>query len=427
MFLPSISIFTPTNNTKFLLELYRSIQFQNYEEWVVYPNGNVTVADIPEEILNDSRTVIVESEDPPSSNIGAVKGIACSACRCQILCEVDQDDILVPGIFQKIKEAFIDPEVVFAYSDCAQFNDDAQRSPRFFGSANAENNYDDMYGWEYYDLVHDGYLYKPAKCPEPTPDHVSIIHYAPDHIRAFRKTAYDLVGGYDPSLSVLDDADLMARLYTAGKFKHIQECGYLYRVHGDNSWLLRNEAIQEGMLEMQKRYLHPLVEHWGVANGYTMINLGGRFNNPNNYLSVDLHSADINCDLNEEHWPFEDSSVAVVRCFDILEHLKNPINTMKEIYRILMPGGYLLSMTPSTDGRGAWMDPTHVSGFNQNSFWYYTKQTSAQYIDTPVRFKEIIVETVFPNEWALLNDISYVRADLISLKENFRPHGYIEI
>ena len=32
----------------------------------------------------------------------------------------------------------------------------------------------------------------------------------------------------------------------------------------------------------------------------------------------------------------------------------------------------LLSLTPSTDGRGAYQDPTHVAFYNENSFWYYT-------------------------------------------------------
>ena len=30
------------------------------------------------------------------------------------------------------------------------------------------------------------------------------------------------------------------------------------------------------------------------------------------------------------------------------------------------------ALTPSTDGRGAFQDPTHVSFYNENSFWYFT-------------------------------------------------------
>jgi len=45
---------------------------------------------------------------------------------------------------------------------------------------------------------------------------------------------------------------------------------------------------------------------------------------------------------------------------------------MRETHRCLSPQGWLLSQTLSTDRRGAFQDPTHVSFWNSNSFWYYT-------------------------------------------------------
>lgn len=424
----SISIFTPTNNVSFLEELYYSIKNQEYLEWIIFPNGKASVDDIPEVILEDARTIIVASDDPPTSNIGALKRTCCSVAEGSVLCEVDHDDILAPTAIDKIRQAFEDPEVVFAYSDLAAFNDDAHRTPRFYGSANTDNMYDSIYGWRYYNYEQDGFLYKAVITPDSIPAHVSIIHHAPDHIRAFRRSVYEEIGGYDASLSVCDDQDLMCRFYTKGKFKHIKECLYLYRVSGNqNTWLRRNDLIQRTTVELQKKYLHTIAEYWARKHGYKCIDLGGRFNKPEGYLSVDLKDADINCDLNSERWPFEDSSVGIVRASDALEHLRDPINTMKEIHRILIPGGYFFSLTPSVSGAGAWMDPTHTSFWHKNSFWYYSKASSAKYIDTPVRFKELILEEFFPNEWARINNIPYIRADLISLKNGFRPHGLIEI
>ncbi|MDP1796315.1 MAG: hypothetical protein Q8K78_02485, partial [Planctomycetaceae bacterium] len=52
----------------------------------------------------------------------------------------------------------------------------------------------------------------------------------------------------------------------------------------------------------------------------------------------------------------------------------------------LVPG-LSLSQTPSTDGRGAFQDPTHVSFWNSNSFWYYTRADQNRFIDCPVRFQ----------------------------------------
>jgi SAM-dependent methyltransferase len=135
-------------------------------------------------------------------------------------------------------------------------------------------------------------------------------------------------------------------------------------------------------------------------------------------------------DLNAAPWPLGDNTVGVVRAHDALEHLKSPITTMKEIYRILAPGGMLLSNTPSTDGRGAFQDPTHVSFWNSNSFWYYTKRQTAAYINSPVRFQTTFVKNYFPSDWHRLHEIKYVCAHLTALKgghENRYAPGSIEI
>jgi hypothetical protein len=55
----------------------------------------------------------------------------------------------------------------------------------------------------------------------------------------------------------------------------------------------------------------------------------------------------------------------------VVEHLENRIHTMNEIWRICKPGGMVDIRVPSTDGRGAFQDPTHVSFWNINSFKYY--------------------------------------------------------
>lgn len=85
-------------------------------------------------------------------------------------------------------------------------------------------------------------------------------------------------------------------------------------------------------------------------------------------------------DLEKTPWPFEDNTFDVVRAYDLIEHLQCPITTMNEIWRVLKPGGLADILVPSTDGRGAFQDPTHIhnpltgtrgSFWNQNSFMYY--------------------------------------------------------
>lgn len=91
------------------------------------------------------------------------------------------------------------------------------------------------------------------------------------------------------------------------------------------------------------------------------------------FIGVDNYpgpNVDIIADLNQ-NFPFEDSCVDEVRAYDIIEHLPDRIHTMNEIWRICKPGAKVDIFVPSTDGRGAFQDPTHVSYWNINSFQYY--------------------------------------------------------
>ena len=70
-------------------------------------------------------------------------------------------------------------------------------------------------------------------------------------------------------------------------------------------------------------------------------------------------------------WPWETGSVSEIRAWDIIEHLPDKIHTMNEAFRVLKPGGRLDIIVPTTEGRGAFQDPTHVSFWNRNSFFYF--------------------------------------------------------
>jgi SAM-dependent methyltransferase len=149
-------------------------------------------------------------------------------------------------------------------------------------------------------------------------------------------------------------------------------------------------------------------------NGLKKVDLCGGFGKPEGFLSIDKFNGDIIHDL-ETGIPLQDNSCGIIRAYDALEHIKNSQFLMSEIHRVLVPGGILLSSTPSTDGRGAFQDPTHISFWNQNSFWYYTRKQQAQYIHNDKLFRECKLVTEFPSEWHKENNISYVTAHLEKL------------
>jgi SAM-dependent methyltransferase len=195
------------------------------------------------------------------------------------------------------------------------------------------------------------------------------------------------------------------------KFHYIPKVLYIYRITGDNTWLRKNEFIQSETVRIYNKDIYNLSARFADINNLLKIDLCGGFNKPNGYISIDKHNSDITYDLNGGI-PLKENSVGVVRAFDALEHLKDQQLIMREIHRVLAPGGILLSQTPSTDGRGAWQDPTHVSFWNQNSFWYWTRKEQAQYIRNDKMFRECYLNTEFPNDHCKQNNIPYVVAHL---------------
>jgi len=72
-----------------------------------------------------------------------------------------------------------------------------------------------------------------------------------------------------------------------------------------------------------------------------------------------------------QSWPWADGSIDAIRAWDIIEHLPDKIFTMNEMHRVLAPGGSAEICVPTTEGPGAFQDPTHVSFWNRRSFLYY--------------------------------------------------------
>ncbi|SDB53877.1 Methyltransferase domain-containing protein [Flavobacteriaceae bacterium MAR_2010_188] len=65
-----------------------------------------------------------------------------------------------------------------------------------------------------------------------------------------------------------------------------------------------------------------------------------------NYITTDLNSplADVKADIC--YLPFEDDEFDVILCNHVLEHIPNDIKAMKELYRVLKPGGWGIVQIP---------------------------------------------------------------------------------
>ena len=418
---PKVSVFTPTHHPRFLDECFESLQAQRFEdwEWIVVLNNRARWTSPAE----DSRVQVVEAPRD-CKGVGALKHFACELASGDYLVELDHDDLLVPEALGEVVRAFdANPQIGFVSSEFSQINEDGSR---------CESKFNLAMGWEYREVEVEGRSLLQCDTFPAFPSNVGYIWFAPNHLRAFRRTTYEAVGGYDASLDILDDQDLMSRLYLEAEFHHIPQCLYLQRLHGLNTQVdpRLNGRIQVETVQMYDRYIERLALAWAKRRGLYALDLGAAHRKPNGYVGVDIHpgqGVDIVADV-RRGIDLPEGSVGVIRAVDFLQHVPDKISLFNEIYRLLAHGGMLLSLTPSTDGRGAFQDPTHVSFYNENSFWYFTRRSYSNFVpELKCRFQSSRLLTFYPDEWHEQNLIAYVNANLVAVKDGPRLAGELLI
>ena len=403
----TVSIFTPIHKyvPEYMAQLFVSVQ--DADEWIILLNGDaIQSKTIIEENFGSSTTKILTTET--TGNIGALKAECCEAASGDILIEVDYDDYLFTGAIPKIKAVFNDPNVQFVYSNYISLDENG--NSRIF---------QDGCGWKYNEVSFNGTIQKSPVAFPALPQYLRRIEWSPNHVRAFRKSGYNAIGGYDRNQKVGDDHSLMCRFYlTFGEkgFYHINECLYYYRYHKNNTW--HGEANKELHINVDQNYIdyaEAMFMRWATDNGLLKLDVGGGLYCKEGYQSVDIRpEADIVQDLEGSWDQIEDNSVGVLRAYHVIEHLHNTINFFNEAYRVLAPGGALLIEVPSAHGDGAFADPTHVKYFVPISFEYYTKENKARFIRPQFKgaFQMMrLVEYMWTNP-----DMPIISAQMVALK-----------
>jgi len=209
-------------------------------------------------------------------------------------------------------------------------------------------------------------------------------------LMVFPKSLFDEIGEFDESMWPCsgEEIDFCFRAKQAGHRIGVARGVY---VHHEGSQTFRqmqdDKQIDYGKIcrDCDKH----LAEKWGddfwknqkrpyFLGEVKKINLGCGYNHIEGYINIDNREEtkpDMVADI-LEGLPFDDNSVDEVRAYDFLEHIPigQTIQVITEIWRVLKPGGVFESSTPSTDGRGAFQDPTHLSFWNRNSWLYYSNQ-----------------------------------------------------
>ncbi len=387
-----LSLFTPTNNTQWLLDTFYSLKAQAYEnyEWVIVPNSGKTIADVPPEIVRDPRVRIVTGFN--AKNIGALKRFACDSCVGDVFIEMDHDDLLVPGALDNIAAAA--KRGGFIYSDVACFKDDNKLTPVV---------YDASYGWESYELYVYNHYFRATRAFYPvTPRALCEVHYAPDHVRCWTREAYYKAGGHDKNLLVADDHDLVCRTYLAGvKFVHTGHCDYLYRMHPNNSVRRYGQQIQQLQAANRDAYLWRLIDEWCRREGLPFLELKG----PRETLLDKIGK--------------EPNQYGCIKLADCLQTFSPDAagKLLTAAWNAVVPDGFLCLRCPSTDGRGAYM-PSCRSYWNPEVVeCLVNRELAPQFRSYRGRLQKVRCWQDFENAGAKERNLLSVYADLCVLKE----------
>lgn len=212
---------------------------------------------------------------------------------------------------------------------------------------------------------------------------------------AFKKSLFDEVGDFDETHWPCCGEEIDFCLRAREKGYKVGYTSEIYIHHeGSQTFRAMSDIDYNEICERNEKHL---TEKWGpdvlnqeiplIPKDGLRLNLGCGYRKLEGFVNIDNRESvdpDLLCDVIPGlpaltgdliiGLPYDDNSVDMVRAYDFLEHIPigKVVPVMNEIYRVLKPGGIFESSTPSTDGRGAFQDPTHVSFWNHNSWWYYS-------------------------------------------------------
>ena len=144
-------------------------------------------------------------------------------------------------------------------------------------------------------------------------------------------------------------------------------------------WLYLKEKTD--FFTASKKMLHIAPEQCFYSRFKQMENL--------DYTTGDLYSplADIKFDLHSI--PLEDNQYDVVFCNQVLEHVDDDHQCMKELYRVLKPGGFAIMQVPIDDSRNeTYEDPTITDPIDREREFWQKDHVRLYGLDYPKRLEK---------------------------------------
>ncbi len=248
---PLVTAFTPAYNTgEKIYRPFRSLQEQTYTnwEWIIVDDSDddgETFKTLSTLAKKDHRVKVFKPW-AHSGVIGKAKNWACSLGKGHILVELDHDDELTDYAFDEVVRAFGQfPEAGFLYTDCAEIFEDG-------------TNFTYREGWafgygSYTDVEYKGKRYKSGSGGNINAKTIRHIISAPNHLRAWRKTFYESIGGHNKELHVADDYEILVRTFLKTRMVRVAKLCYLQYI-GNTTQQVRNMDIHRHVRSIRAHY-----------------------------------------------------------------------------------------------------------------------------------------------------------------------------
>lgn len=288
-----ISYFTPIYNTgKVLYRTYKSLQEQTFDnwEWVIVndsTDGGKTLK-IAENIANsDPRVKVYDFREKSNGIIGESKYRAATLCKGYLIAELDHDDYLTRDCTELLHRASKQhSDIGFFYTDSAEINDNWESFTYADGFALGYGKYEKV------DI--DGHLIDSCISPNINPKTIRHIVGVPNHVRAWRKDIYNLIGGHNRGLAIADDYELIVRTFLHTKMMRIPKLCYLQYMHSSNTTDVSRKDIQRRVRTIMYYYNDKIAERFtalGVEdyvykeNKESPLNVESRFGSYENFVN----------------------------------------------------------------------------------------------------------------------------------------------
>ncbi len=246
-----ITVFTPAYKTgEKIYRPFLSLKEQTYSnwEWIIVDDSddNGKTFKMLSNLAKKDHRIQVFKPWEHSGIIGKIKNWACSLGKGHALVELDHDDELTNYALDTVVKGFKQfPEAGFLYTDCAEIYDNgtshAYRKGWAFG-----------YG-SYTDVEYKGKLYKSGNAGNINAKTIRHIISAPNHIRAWRKSFYESIGGHNKELHVADDYELVVRTFLKTRMVRVPMLCYLQHI-SNTTQRLRNMDIQRHVRSIREHY-----------------------------------------------------------------------------------------------------------------------------------------------------------------------------